>query len=173
MVCFRRNFRAHFREPPWRSGRGHMYGSTMLVILSASSGHVIVWFCSNFRIITAIFRMSKIFRFLWCHMNAFSNVAGHRLEPAAMRVQMIWAMSWENLFMPYVNNKGTGQPAHLCSLISTFVVRCLDSIIPLLQDPSQSHQLSRLVWVLTGHKPQRQVFSWHGSFDASSFNPFT
>ena len=45
---------------------------------------------------------------------------------------MIWAASWENLFMPYANNKGADQPAHPRSLISTFVVRCLDSIIPLL-----------------------------------------
>ena len=34
--------------------------------------------------------------------------------------------------MPYVNNKGADQPAHPRSLISAFVVRCLDSIIPLL-----------------------------------------
>ena len=34
--------------------------------------------------------------------------------------------------MPYVNNKGTDQPAHLRSLISTFVVRCLDSMIHIL-----------------------------------------
>ena len=34
--------------------------------------------------------------------------------------------------MPYVNNKVADQPAHLCSLISAFVVRCLDSIIPVL-----------------------------------------
>ena len=34
--------------------------------------------------------------------------------------------------MPYVSdNKGTDQPAYLRSLISTFVVHCLDSIIPL------------------------------------------
>ena len=31
--------------------------------------------------------------------------------------------------MYYANNKGTDQPAHLRSLISTFVVHCLDSII--------------------------------------------
>ena len=31
--------------------------------------------------------------------------------------------------MPYVNNKGADQPAHQRSLISTFVVRCLDSMI--------------------------------------------
>ena len=31
--------------------------------------------------------------------------------------------------MSYANNKGADQPAHLRSLISTFVVRCLDSII--------------------------------------------
>ena len=46
----------------------------------------------------------------------------------------IWAMSWENLLIPYANNKGADQPAHPRSLISTFVVRCLDtcSIIPLV-----------------------------------------
>ena len=29
--------------------------------------------------------------------------------------------------MPYANNKGADQPAHPRSLISTFVVRCLDN----------------------------------------------
>ena len=33
--------------------------------------------------------------------------------------------------MSYANNKGADQPAHPCSLISAFVVRCLDSIISL------------------------------------------
>ena len=43
----------------------------------------------------------------------------------------IWATSWENMFLPYANNKAADQPVHVCSLISTFVVRYLDSI-PLL-----------------------------------------
>ena len=34
--------------------------------------------------------------------------------------------------LPYANNKGADQPAHPRSLISAFVVRCLDSIIPLV-----------------------------------------
>ena len=34
--------------------------------------------------------------------------------------------------MPYANNKGGDQPAHPHSLISAFVVRCLDSIMPLV-----------------------------------------
>ena len=38
-------------------------------------------------------------------------------------------MSWENLFLPYVNNKGADQHVHLRSLISPFVVLCQDSII--------------------------------------------
>ena len=38
----------------------------------------------------------------------------------------------EKMFlMSYTNIKGTGQPAHPLSLISAFVVRCLDSIISL------------------------------------------
>ena len=34
--------------------------------------------------------------------------------------------------MLYSNNKGADQPAHPRSLISSFVVRCLDSIITLI-----------------------------------------
>ena len=34
--------------------------------------------------------------------------------------------------MSYANNKGAYQPAHLRSLIGTFVVRCLDSTRPLV-----------------------------------------
>ena len=34
--------------------------------------------------------------------------------------------------MPYANNKGADQPAHPRSLISAFIVHCLDSIISLL-----------------------------------------
>ena len=35
-------------------------------------------------------------------------------------------------FSHYANNKDADQPAHPRSLISTFVVRCLDSTIPIL-----------------------------------------
>ena len=34
--------------------------------------------------------------------------------------------------MPYANNKGADQTAHPRSLISTFLVRCLDSMICIL-----------------------------------------
>ena len=34
--------------------------------------------------------------------------------------------------LPYANNKAADQPAHSRSLISAFVVRCLDSIKPSL-----------------------------------------
>ena len=37
-----------------------------------------------------------------------------------------------NMFLLYVNDKGTDQPAHSRSLISTFVVHYLDSVIPIL-----------------------------------------
>ena len=41
---------------------------------------------------------------------------------------MTWATSWENLFLPYANNKDADQPAHPRSLISVFIIRSLDSI---------------------------------------------
>ena len=34
--------------------------------------------------------------------------------------------------LPYANNKDSDQPAHLRSMISVFVIRCLDSIMPLV-----------------------------------------
>ena len=55
-----------------------------------------------------------------------------------MSTHNIWATSCENLFMPYANNKGADQPAHLHSLISAFVVHSLDSIIPLVSIPKIS-----------------------------------
>ena len=66
------------------------------------------------------------------------------------------------------DNKDAVQPAHQCSLISTFVVHCMGSIIPLLAIAEISYRLSRPVRVLTGHKPQRQVFSLRGSFKLDS-----
>ena len=51
-----------------------------------------------------------------------SKTAGGAGLPSILCMYIIWATSWENLFMPYGNNKGTDQPAHLCSLISTFVI---------------------------------------------------
>ena len=45
--------------------------------------------------------------------------------------------------MPYANNKGADQPVHPRSLISAFVVRCLDSIIPILA----ASRISRLYLV--------------------------
>ena len=42
------------------------------------------------------------------------------------------ATSWENLFLPYANNKSAYQPVHPRSLISTFNIRCLDSSISIL-----------------------------------------
>ena len=53
-------------------------------------------------------------------------------------------------FMPYANNKGADQPAHPRSLISTFVVRCLDSIIPMLANSKISRLQLVSVTVQTG-----------------------
>ena len=46
------------------------------------------------------------------------------------RSASIRATSWENLFLSYAYNKRADQPAHPRSLISAFIVRWLDSIIP-------------------------------------------
>ena len=48
--------------------------------------------------------------------------------------------------MPYVNNKGTDQPAHPHSLISAFVVPFLDSTIPVLAKSDFNTQASLCCW---------------------------
>ena len=75
-------------------------------------------------------------------------------------LQIIWATSWENLFLPYANNKDADQPAHLRSLVSVFVIHCLDSIIPpfSISEISRSLWLGRPVWVLPGRKPPKMGF---------------
>ena len=51
------------------------------------------------------------------------------LSSAALRESPnpIWALSWGNLLMLYATNKGADQSVHPHSLISTFVVHCLDT----------------------------------------------
>ena len=72
-------------------------------------------------------------------------------------------MSWENQFLPYANNKGADHPAHPRSLISTFFVRFLDSIIP----PVSISEISSLYlasmaaqagWSLTWSETQKTGF---------------
>ena len=77
--------------------------------------------------------------------------------------------------MPYANNKGTDQPAHPLSLISTIVVCCLDWIICILAKSKMSSLY--LVYVakqtglsLTWLQPRRQGILWRGSYDVSLSN---
>ena len=41
----------------------------------------------------------------------------------------IWTSAQENLSSVFADNKGVDQPAHLCSLISAFVICSLESMI--------------------------------------------
>ena len=54
------------------------------------------------------------------------------LTNICMTVQLLMSNVMRKPVLQYANNKGVNQPAHPHSLISAFVVRCLDSIIPLL-----------------------------------------
>ena len=68
--------------------------------------------------------------------------------------------------MPYANNKGADQPAHLRTLVSTFVVCCLDSTIQFAMSkvsrPSKFLQLSNPFEFNLVANSQRQVFPWRG-----------
>ena len=56
----------------------------------------------------------------------------HWLLREQVCLSIVWAAAWENLLLPYANNKAADQPTQPRSLISAFVFRCLDSIIPLV-----------------------------------------
>ena len=81
----------------------------------------------------------------------------------------IWAISWENLLMPYENNKD----ADPRSLISAFVVRCMNSIISLVSTFAMSWLACFCSWAgwfvsYLVKKSRRQVFLWCGSFNRPS-----
>ena len=76
----------------------------------------------------------------------------------SLHTEIIWATSWENLPLPASNNKGADQTAHPRSLISAFVIQCLDSTIPLVSITEiSSLYLASLAeqsgWVLPGRNP--------------------
>ena len=86
---------------------------------------------------------------------------------------MIWATSWENLCLPYANIKGTDQLAHPHSLISAFVVRCLDSIIPLVSISKLSSFWLVSVAEQAGLRltlSHIQVTSWRGLYNSDVRN---
>ena len=66
--------------------------------------------------------------------------------------------------MSYANNKGADQPAHPRSLISTFVVRCLDSVMSLVSVTKISSLMLASVaeqasLSLTSSEPPEDTFS--------------
>ena len=99
---------------------------------------------SNFFITYSIwFRCPKILFYLNIHSwRAVTDVTlmtlqNKRIFFSVFIVWSLWGVTKYDHVMrkpvyAYANNKGTDQPAHSCSLISAFVVRCLDSIIPAL-----------------------------------------
>ena len=65
--------------------------------------------------------------------------------------------------MPYANNKGADQPAHPRSLISTFIVHYLDSLIYILDLSKVSRFYLASAAERAGLNPWRQVFAWCGT----------
>ena len=71
-------------------------------------------------------------------------------------------MHEKTYLMPYANNKGADQPVHPYSLISAFIVRCLDSIIHILD----KSEISRLQLVSVAEQAGLSLTSLHTSEDS-------
>ena len=74
-------------------------------------------------------------------MSVYTGRTGHFIGLVTQVISGVWSCTGLVIFGPghvkmglmaYVNNKGAEQPAHACSLISTFVVGCLDSMMSIL-----------------------------------------
>ena len=75
--------------------------------------------------------------------------------------------------MPYTNNKGADQPVHPRSLISAFVLRCIDSIkslvtIFVIEGASATRYLNPLLG-----KIELSIMSCRKHVSASDYLPFT
>ena len=74
-----------------------------------------------------------------------------------------WAMSWENLFLPYANNKWrrSASDQHLCCSLPRSIITLVSiSEISSLYLASVAEEASLC---LTWSETRRQVFSWQGS----------
>ena len=61
--------------------------------------------------------------------------------------------------MSYANNKGADQPAHPCSLISAFVVHCLDSVMSLISSLMLASVAEQATLSLTWSETPEDTFS--------------
>ena len=96
----------------------------------------------------------------------------HRLAPEpSLFVYKIYEPGHEKTcLMSYANNKGADQSVHLCSMISAFIVHCLDSVMCLVSISEISSLMLALVaeqvslslnW---SESPEDTFFSWQGSY---------
>ena len=74
-------------------------------------------------------------------MPVYTGRTGHFIGLVTQVISGVWSCTGSVIFGPghakmglmaYANNKGAEQPAHARSLISTFVVHCLDSMMCIL-----------------------------------------
>ena len=77
-----------------------------------------------------------------------------------------WAGHMKTCLMSYGNTKGADQPAHLRSLISTIVVRCLESMICILaisKVPASFCSWAGWFESFLVQNPRRHIFAWCAS----------
>ena len=81
--------------------------------------------------------MLKIYNTVVYNLNVFSKVVRfcRPVDASHNYVNFFEPGLEKKCLIPYANNKGADQPAHLCSLIRAFIVRCLDSILCVLVNP--------------------------------------
>ena len=120
-------------------------GVDVLLIVAGNSMLFWFWFHSPCNIISLIWQRmrpvtgSSRVAEEWTH-TIYRNILEYASSQAWITMALLYSTRpllmgpshVKTSLMPYENNKGADQPAHPCSLISTFVVHCLGSMIWIL-----------------------------------------
>ena len=119
---------------------------------------------------TAIQKRRQIRLFVWSSLYYHNDPPGRHclLFHLHLLDTLLYKPRLEKTCFCHKRTTKTQISLHICSLISTFVIRCLGSKISLVFlcaiSKLVSLKLRGPVWALPGRKPLRQVFSWRGSY---------
>ena len=143
---FRRNFRAHFREPAWRSGRVHMYASSFPEITETLGQMHLRWHLPYF----------------FCFSESLYDNDYAFFDTRKLSHDMTKPTKW-------VHPAKTGISLGICpiwsesSLCTQWVAKDPSFLHANSKDSDQTGQIPKLIWVLAGRTAILLVLSCRGS----------
>ena len=137
-------------------------------VLLQNKVRIVTKACTN-RMTGCVFTLYRYNKRFHITVTLCRNMMSQHMSRAMRKCVLFNKRTTKALIRLRIHNKGADQPAHSCSLISAFVVRCLDSIISLDSIAEISRLASLCSWAGQFESDQvgnsrRHVFSWRGSY---------